>query len=111
MNPISTFGKVKQAISEFKGLADEAGGYGKAFGALGKELPKATYEGLVPEASRGLITAGKGFVTRNEADITRGLETAQRAITADPVGQIGHTFTYWAGELRQGGYGGNMIPL
>ena len=27
MNPISTFGKVKQAISEFRGLADEAGGY------------------------------------------------------------------------------------
>ena len=105
MNPISTFGKVKQAISEFKGLADEAGGYGKAFGALGKELPKATYEGLVPEASRGLITAGKGFVTRNEADITRGLETAQRAITADPVGQIGIPLLIGRGIAGKAGYG------
>lgn len=88
INPVSTFGKVKQAVSEFKGLAGETGGYGKALGALGKELPQATYEGLVPEATRGLITAGKGFVTGNEADITQGLETAQRTITADPFGQI-----------------------
>ena len=88
LNPISTFGKVKEAVSEFKGLAEDVGGYGKAFGALGKELPGAAYETLVPEAGRGIISAVGGGFTGNEAQVTKGLETAQRAIVSDPVGQI-----------------------
>jgi hypothetical protein len=73
-NPVSTYKKVKQAVTEFQGLAKDVGGYGKAFGALGKELPKAAYETLVPEAGKAII--GGDF------------ETAQRAIVNDPVGQI-----------------------
>ena len=73
-NPISTYKKVKQAVTEFQGLASDVGDYGKAFGALGKELPKAAYETLVPEAGRAIIGGD--------------LETAQRAIVNDPVGQI-----------------------
>lgn len=88
MNPISTFNKVKQVAREFQGLAKDAGGYGKALGATAKELPGATYESLVPEAGRAIISAGKGFVTGNDAEVTKGLETAQRAIVNDPVGQI-----------------------
>ena len=87
-NPISTFGKVKQAVNEFKGLTEDAGGIGKATGLLAGELPKATYETFVPEAGRGVIQAGAGLVTGNKEDIGKGLQTAQRAIVSDPVGQI-----------------------
>lgn len=106
MNPISTFGKVKQAVGEFKGLAGEAGGYGKAFGALGRELPQATYEGLVPEAPRGLIKGVGGLITGNALKEKEGFEQAQRAITADPVGQIGIPLLIGRGIAGKMGYGG-----
>lgn len=88
INPISTFGKVKQAVSEFKGLAGEAGGYGNALVALGKGLPQASYEGLVPEAGRGVIKGVGGLITGNAQKEKEGFETAQRAVTADPFGQV-----------------------
>lgn len=105
INPISTFGKVKQAVSEFKGLAGEAGGYGKAFGALGKEMPKATYEGLIPEAGRGIIKGVGGLITGNALAEKEGFEMAQRAITADPVGQIGIPLLIGRGIAGKAGYG------
>lgn len=88
LNPVSTFGKLKQIGSEFGGLVKEAGGVGKAIGATAKELPGATYESLVPEAGRGLVTAAKGGFTGNSQLVDEGLKTAQRAIVNDPVGQI-----------------------
>lgn len=74
INPVSTFGKIKEIVQGTKELAGEAGGYGKAFGAITKEIPKTAYETVVPEAARALV---KG-----------DLETAQRSITNDPFGQI-----------------------
>ena len=74
INPVSTINKIKEIASGTKEFAAESGGYGKAFGGIAKELPKTAYESIVPEAGRALI---KG-----------DLETAQRAITNDPFGQI-----------------------
>ena len=105
MNPISTFGKVKQAISEFRGLAGEVGGYGNANEALNKEFLKATYEGLVPEAPRGIIKGVGGLITGNALAEKEGFEMAQRAITADPVGQIGIPLLIGRGIARKAGYG------
>jgi len=74
INPVSTINKLKEIASGTKELAKESGGYGKAFGAIAKEMPKATYEGLVPEAARDVI---KG-----------DLEGAKRSVTNDPFGQV-----------------------
>ncbi len=88
LNPVRIAGDIAQIPGAFKELVKETGGVGPALKAFGGNLPSATYETLVPEAGKGLIQAGKGVFTKNEADITQGLETAQRVITADPVGQI-----------------------
>lgn len=74
LNPISTVNKVKQAVTEFGGLAKDVGGYGNALKATIGGLPKAAYESLVPEAGRAIL---KGDI-----------DTAHRAIVNDPVGQI-----------------------
>ncbi len=88
VNPISTVNRIKQAVGEFKGLAEDVGGYGKAASMFGKALPRTAYEMFVPEATRGLIQAGKGFATGQAIEEKAGLETAQRVIVSDPVGQI-----------------------
>jgi len=74
INPVSTVNKIKEIISGTKEFAKEKGGFGKAIGAIAKELPKTTYETLVPEAARKIVSGD--------------IEEAQRAIVNDPVGQI-----------------------
>ena len=73
INPVTIVKNIKEIASGTKELAEEKGGYGKAFGAIAKELPKTAYE-VVPEFARMII---KGDI-----------EEAQRAITNDPVGSI-----------------------
>lgn len=74
LNPVSTVNKIKEIISGTKEFAKEQGGFGKAIGGIAKELPKTTYETLIPEAARKIVSGD--------------LEEAQRAIVNDPVGQI-----------------------
>ena len=74
INPVSTFGKIKEIVKGTKEFAQEQGGYGKALGLVAKELPGTAYESMVPEAARSLI---KGDI-----------DTARRAIVNDPFGQI-----------------------
>lgn len=50
--------------------------------------PEAVYQTLVPEAAKGVIQAGGGYITGNEANIDEGLDRAQRAIVTDPVGSV-----------------------
>jgi len=88
LNPVSTIKKIGETVGGFKELVKEAGGVGKAITSFGKAIPGAAYESFVPEAAKGLITAGKGTFTGQEENIEIGLQTAQRAITNDPVGQI-----------------------
>ncbi len=61
---------------------------GSARSQYNKAIPGALYESFVPEATRGLIQAGGGAITGNESKIDTGLQTAQRALVSDPVGQI-----------------------
>ncbi len=100
INPISTYNKIKEIYTGTKELADLTGGLGSATSAIAKELPGAAYESLVPEAGRGIVSAGGGKLKEIFAgsDLQKqseglkqygeGLQTAQRAITNDPVGQI-----------------------
>lgn len=46
------------------------------------------YENAVPTAAQGLLTVGVGAVTKNQDKVTQGLQTAQKAVTNDPVGNI-----------------------
>lgn len=88
INPISTYKRIKEAVTEFKGLASDLGGYGQATKAFVTGLPEAGYNTLIPESTRGLVSAAGGAITGNDQKITQGLETAQRALVSDPVGQI-----------------------
>jgi len=88
MNPVSTFGKVKEAVTETRKFAQEEGGYGAAAKAIVTGLPKATYESVVPEAGKSLIGAGRAKLAGDDETVTKELENVQRAITSDPVGQI-----------------------
>ena len=87
INPISTAKKIGDIATGFGSLTKETGGVGSALGAVVKETP-STLKNVIPESWRGLALAGKGLVTGNQGEITQGLETAQRTITNDPVGQI-----------------------
>jgi hypothetical protein len=88
INPKTIVDNLKEAGAGLKELAGQSGGYLNAFGKAVKELPGAAYETLVPEAGKGLITAGKGAFTGNQANIDIGLKTAQRSLVNDPVGSI-----------------------
>jgi hypothetical protein len=88
LNPVSTFGKVKEAVKTFQDTSKELGGAGAAAKAMITGLPEAAYKTVIPEAARGLIQAGGGALTGNEQNIDTGLQTAQRALVNDPVGQI-----------------------
>jgi hypothetical protein len=73
-NPLNTLEKVSQIPSEAKKLTEEAGGIIPAAKAFTKELPKATYETLVPSFMKNLFS-GK-------------IDEARKDVENDPVGQI-----------------------
>lgn len=70
MNPVQIAKNIGQIPGEYAALKEEGGG----LGSVVKELPGATYEGLVPEAGRALIRGD--------------IEGAQKAVTEDPVGSV-----------------------
>ncbi len=73
-NPVNVGKTISQIPSEFSGLVKEAGGVLPALIKTAKELPHTTYESLIPEATRQIISGD-----------TIG---AQRTLENDPVGQI-----------------------
>jgi hypothetical protein len=88
LNPISTYKKIKEAVGAFSELKKLTGGGKQATAAALKDLPGSAYKTLVPEATRGFINAGIGQAQGNQQRVTEGLETAQRSLVTDPVGQI-----------------------
>ncbi len=98
INPINTIRNIGQIGQEFSALSQEQGGALGALGKTAKALPQALYEGTVPTAGRELIKAGYQGVTGQ--DNTQALESAQRAITEDPFGQIA-PFLIGARQLAQ----------
>ena len=73
VNPLNTVENVAQAGNEFGALKEQQGGFWNAIKATLKEVPKATYETLVPEGIRQAI-----------AGDTQG---AAKTFTEDPFGQ------------------------
>jgi len=90
LNPISTAKKVIEIGKEAKEFANEVGG-GKAALETVKGLPKATYEGLVPEFFQSI---GKGDT-----------ENALRTIINDPFGQIAPILLLARGAAERSGKG------
>ena len=70
MNPVEIAKNIRQIPGEYAALKEEGGG----LGSVAKELPGATYEGLVPQAARSLIRGD--------------IEGAQKSVTEDPVGSV-----------------------
>ena len=65
---------IRNIPGEVAGLVKEAGGIVPAIKAFGKEVPKATYEGFVPESARQVIAGD--------------IEGARDTMTVDPFGQV-----------------------
>lgn len=74
INPVNIASNIAQIPGAFSDLSQQQGGALNAVVATAKELPQEAYKATVPEAGRALLRGD--------------LETAQRAITEDPVGQI-----------------------
>ena len=73
-NPLETLGSVSQIPEEFKKTVQEYGGVGKALAGTAKEIPKALYEGLVPQGIRQTISGD--------------ISGAAKTFTEDPFGQV-----------------------
>ncbi len=86
--PVNIGRNILQAGKEFGSLVKESGGVLPAIGAAVKEVPAATYNTLVPESARGVITAIKGQLMGNQTAVDTGLTQAKNALINDPVGQI-----------------------
>lgn len=76
MNPVEITKNFSQYVEGFPQLVKELGGdSNKAALSVISEMPKATYEALVPQLVRSLLAGDT--------------EAAQKAVVNDPVGQIG----------------------
>jgi uncharacterized protein YidB (DUF937 family) len=73
-NPIQIAQNISQIPQAFSDVSQQQGGVLGAIGATVKEIPQQTYQAIVPEAGRALLRGD--------------LQTAQQAITNDPVGSI-----------------------
>ncbi len=72
VNPVNTIGNISQIGDEFSALKKDKGFFG-ALGATLKEIPKATYETLVPQGIRQAISGD--------------VSGAAKTFTEDPFGQ------------------------
>lgn len=70
------------------GASDASGNEQRSVGNLGGFTQGALFKGVLPEAAQGVVKGGLGAITGNEAQKNAGLQTAQRSIENDPVGQI-----------------------
>jgi uncharacterized protein YidB (DUF937 family) len=96
-NPLQVKETASQIPSGFSELAKTEGGYGKATVAVAKEVPKAAYETLVPEAWRALLSGDS--------------KKAEEVLIKDSFGQaaIPVLAALGAGELYKKGV--ESIPL
>lgn len=91
INPINIAKNISEIPGAFSDLSQQQGGALNAIGATIKELPQQAYQATVPEAGRALLRGD--------------LQTAQRAITEDPVGQIAPFLLTAQQVARKTGYG------
>ncbi len=73
VNPVNTVSNLSQASDEFGALKEQQGGFWNAVKATLKEVPKATYETLVPQGIRQAISGD--------------VQGAAKTFTEDPFGQ------------------------
>jgi hypothetical protein len=88
LNPVEIAKNIQQVATEAPELVREAGGVLPAIKRFAKEVPGAAYQTVVPQGTKSLIGAAKGFATGDTQAGDVALAEAQKSFTEDPFANV-----------------------